>query len=919
MDDLLGEFLTETAESLETVDAELIKFEQDPGDEETLNNIFRLVHTIKGTCGFLGLPRLEALAHAGETLLGKYRDKTLMPNPASVTLILESIDQLRVILDHLEAEQSEPEGDDADMIAALVEASEGKGAAVAQDTEAVAEPETVAEAPEETVEAAPEQTEAPVESSESGGEYDADLNRPLRPGEVSLADLEKAFQEADGPDLDKLAEEARIAEAEAKKAEEEKKKREAEKAKQGGGDHPLVAQSIRVNVDVIEDLMTMVSELVLTRNQLMQIVRTMDDSDIKVPLQRLSSVTAELQDGVMKTRMQPIGNAWKKLPRIVRDSSKAVGKAIDLHMSGESTELDRQVLELIRDPLTHMVRNSCDHGIEPADIRRAANKPEAGQIHLSAYHEGGHIVIEIADDGAGLPTSKIRRKAIDNGVITEAEAQTMTENQIHRLVFAAGLSTAAKVTSISGRGVGMDVVRSNIEQIGGTIDLSSVDGEGTTFKIKIPLTLAIVSALIVESANGRFAIPQLSILELVRTSPDGEHQVEHIHDTRVLRLRDTLLPLVDLADVLGLPRAQTQSDTAFVVVMVVGEQRFGVVVDNVFDTEEIVVKPLANILSNISVFSGNTILGDGSVIMIIDPNGVAKAVSASDEIEKTTKAEDRAVESGSEKTAMLLFNAGGNEPKAVPLSLVTRLEEIETSTVEEVNGEQLVQYRGGLMPLVHVGGYAELADKTHQSVLVFTDGGRSVGLVVDEIIDIVEEVLDVEMSGSAPGVIGAAVLKGKATEVIDVGYYLAQAFHDWFEVAKKGDESESIQKRRVLLVDDNAFFRNMVAPLISAAGYEVTAVSSAAQAWELNTGGAEFDVIVSDIEMPDETGVAFATKLADDERWSHVPRLALSALAQNDLDRIGATEAFTDIVRKADRESLISTIDYVLQSQGEAA
>ena len=911
MDDLLEEFLTETAESLETIDSELVRFEQDPHNEETLNNIFRLVHTIKGTCGFLGLPRLEALAHAGETLLGKYRDKALAPNAETVSLILESIDQLKIILDHLGAEQSEPAGDDAAMIAQLVAASEGKTEPAAHD-KVTAPAQPAAKLPE--AETAPEQ---PAADAAPGADYDEDLARELRPGEVSLADLERAFREADGPDLEQLAAEAE----EARLAEEKRKKEDAEKTSQktASTDHSLVSQSIRVNVDVLEDLMTMVSELVLTRNQLMQMVRTMGDTEIKVPLQRLSSVTAELQDGVMKTRMQPIGNAWKKLPRIVRDSAKAVNKKIELHMNGESTELDRQVLELIRDPLTHMVRNSCDHGLEPGDVRLAAGKPEAGQINLRAYHEGGHIVIEIADDGAGLPTSKIKRKAIENGIITEDEAQTMTENQIHRLVFAAGLSTAQKVTSISGRGVGMDVVRNNIEQIGGTIDLVSVGGEGTTFTIKIPLTLAIVQALIVEAAGSCFAIPQLSVLELVRTSSNGEHRVETIHDIRVLRLRDTLLPLVDLADILGLPKHEIQAENAFVVVMIVGEQRFGVVVDNVFDTEEIVVKPLARALSNIAVFSGNTILGDGTVIMIIDPNGIARAVSVSEESENTTGEALASADDGEALTSMLLFNAGGAEPKAVPLSLVTRLEEIDTQSIEHADGEHFVQYRGGLMPLVQIGGGASFEQNQRQPVLVFTDGGRSVGLVVDEIVDIVEEALNIEKSGGTSGLIGAAVLKGKATEIIDVGHYLTLAYHDWFDNAQKDKQSTTPAKRRVLLVDDNAFFRNMVAPLLSAAGYDVTAVGSAAEAWTLNEKGEQFDVIVSDIEMPDETGIAFATKLAKDEHWSSVPRLALSAMGQNDLDRMGAPDAFTDIVRKADRESLISTIDYVLQTHGEAA
>ncbi len=904
MDDLLSDFLAETQESLEVVDAELVKFEQNPDDDETLNNIFRLVHTIKGTCGFLGLPRLEALAHAGETLLGKYRDKAQIATPDTVSLILDSIDQIKVILDHLTETQSEPEGSDDEIISQLEAASEGKGTATP--------PAEIAAKPEPTPEPASSATtdEAPIG-------YDEDLDRDLRPGEVSLADLEAAFLATDGPDLDQLANEAEQAKKQSEEEEKAKKEQTGENKKAA---EPIkIIQTVRVNVDSLEDLMTMVSELVLTRNQLLQTTRDTQDNDLKIPLQRLSSVTAELQDGVMKTRMQPIGNAWKKLPRIVRDSAKAVGKKVQLNMSGENTELDRQVLELIGDPLTHMVRNSCDHGLEPSDIRIAADKPEAGQINLSAYHEGGHIVIEIADDGAGLPTSKIRNKAVKNGTITQSEADSMSDNQIHRLIFAAGLSTAKAVTSLSGRGVGMDVVRSNIEQIGGTVDLKSIDGQGTTFKIKIPLTLAIVSALIVESAAGKFAIPQLAVVELVRTTTTGEHRIEDINGTRVLRLRDTLLPIIELSKITGANTSKSSKEPGFVVVMHVGEQRFGVLVDSVFDTEEIVVKPLSSRLKSIPIFSGNTILGDGAVIMILDPNGMAKEVTTNEEVKSSNQKQAKAHDRVSKKTAMLLFRAGGTEPKAVPLSLVTRLEEIDPARIERSNGRHLVQYRNTLMPLVHASSMPEFVTKGQQPILVFTENGRSVGLAVDEIVDIVEEVLNIELADDAPGMIGSAVLKGDATEVLDVGYFLTQGFHDWFERNSNEKVMTIAGQKRILLIDDNAFFRNMVRPLLSAAGYDVTAIESTSEAWRLNEAGVDFDIIVSDIEMPDDNGVDFARKLAEDIRWSEIPRLALSALEQHDLEKIGATTAFTDVVRKADRESLISTINYVLQLQGEAA
>ncbi|MEI8145757.1 MAG: chemotaxis protein CheA, partial [Alphaproteobacteria bacterium] len=654
MDDLLREFLTETNESLDVVDVELVRFEQDPNNAKILDNIFRLVHTIKGTCGFLGLPRLEALAHAAETLMGKYRDGAPVTGDG-VTLILFTIDRLKEILGDLEAAGAEPGGDDEDLIAQLVETSEGAKAAKVEPVKA----------------AAPAMPEKSAE-------------RVLRPGEVSEEELERAFRET-AVEIEIAAPTAPAPVAEAKveaRAEVKKPTRPATGGAAGEDDERgenvvKGQQTLRVNVDTLETLMTMVSELVLTRNQLLEIVRRHEDSEFKVPLQRLSNVTAELQDGVMKTRMQPIGNAWQKLPRIVRDLGNELGKAIELEMYGAETELDRQVLELIKDPLTHMVRNSADHGLETADQRRLSGKPEKGTIRLSAYHEGGHIIISIADDGRGLNTDRIRKKAIEQGIATEAELEKLTEAQIHKFIFAAGFSTAAAVTSVSGRGVGMDVVRTNIDQIGGTIDLKSVQGEGTTVTIKIPLTLAIVSALIVESAGDRFAIPQLSVIELVRAQANSEHRIERINDTPVLRLRSKLLPLVHLKQLLDTHDGSKLDEQAgFIVVTQVGNQTFGIVVDQVFHTEEIVVKPMSSKLRHIGMFSGNTILGDGSVIMIVDPNGIASAIGTdvSTHVE-TEEAEARRV-AKQNTISMLVFRAGAAEPKAVPLSLVTRLEEV---------------------------------------------------------------------------------------------------------------------------------------------------------------------------------------------------------------------------------------------------
>lgn len=942
MDDLLSEFLTETVESLDVVDVELVKFEKDPNNQDILGNIFRLVHTIKGTCGFLGLPRLEALAHAGETLMGKYRDGEPVTTEG-VTVILNSLDAIKDILAELAENEVEPEGNDDGLIAQLHVLSEGKTLAAAENVEA----------------SAPAKVEEAAASSSEDERDDTSaikiVERELKPGEVTLDDLEAAFNSAPGPD-DEIAaapeptpEPEPAAEPAKAVAEEGNQKR----------DKALQPQSIRVNVDTLEQLMTMVSELVLTRNQLLEILRRQDDNEFKVPLQRLSNVTAELQEGVMKTRMQPIGNAWQKLPRIIRDLSNDLDKKIDLQMIGAETELDRQVLEMIKDPLTHMVRNSADHGLETTPERIKAGKSEVGKVVLSAYHEGGHIIIEIADDGRGLNTEKIKEKILKNDLATPDELAKMTENQIHKFVFAAGFSTADVVTSVSGRGVGMDVVRTNIEIIGGNVDLVSITGKGSTFKIKIPLTLAIVSALIVGIDHHRYAIPQLAVVELVRAHGDSEHRIEKINNSRVLRLRNKLLPLVRLHDILGLEKgalpnaeeltklseipaeneAETSDDTAvdavagksangttdsleengFIVVIQVGPQTFGIVVDKVYDTEEIVVKPKSSLLRTIDMFSGNTILGDGSVIMIIDPNGMANQISndvGSDSSEEEAEEENKAKHS-EQTTSMLLFKAGGDEPKAVPLSLVTRLEEINVADIEPSAGRDLVQYRGQLMPLLYMEGHHEMKESGRQPVLVFSDDDRSMGLVVDEILDIIDTNLEIEINVPQPGVLGSALILGKATEIMDVGYYLPQAFDDWFERREQG---ESFRQKRLLLVDDSAFFRNMLSPVLSAAGYDVvTAINPVEALKMLRDNPAQFDIVVSDIEMPEMDGFEFAETLNKDDKLNQLPIVALSSHISPGAIERGREVGFYDYVAKFDREGLVTALKETLETEGEAA
>jgi len=932
MDDLIVEFLAETNESLEELDADIIILEQNPNDADLIGKIFRLMHTVKGTCGFLSLPKLEKVAHHAENVLGKFRDGDLEVTPEYVTLILESIDRIKFIVDNIQDTGVEPDADNMDLIEKLDIVYEGRDAPA---TEKQSEPEVVVE--EEPV----------LKTPDLDGEIDFE---PVKA--ESYVEAPAAAEEI----IDTPQEPEPVASA-------PKPAPTPEPTEQPAAKKEVAAptQTLRVNVDVLEGLMTMVSELVLTRNQLMQIARSQGDNDFATPLQRLNQVVSELQDGVMKTRMQPIGNAWNKLPRIIRDLAMELDKKIDLQMRGQDTELDRQVLELIKDPLTHMVRNSADHGIETPAERLAAGKKEMGTVILDAFHEGGHIIIQIKDDGKGLPLEKIKTKILEKGLATAEELETMGAQQINQFIFHAGFSTAEKVTSVSGRGVGMDVVRTNIEKIGGAIELKSIEGQGSTFTIKIPLTLAIVSALIVDAGGEKFAIPQLSVRELVMASAHSDNRIETIKGAPVFRLRNHLLPLVFLKDMLKLSKnklidkidgtqevidttngqaldgdhaVQEQDNTHpeienknhYIVVTQVGAYNFGIIVDKVFDTEEIVVKPVSSILKGLELFSGNTILGDGTVIMILDPNGIARAtgdIEATDNKELAA-AEDTMVSTSDKKTSLLLFKAFDDTPKAVPLSLVARLEQVKMDRIENSGGQMMVQYRDELMPLKLFNENMSLDGAREKPVLVFADRGQSLGIIVDDIIDIKEVQINVQIAGDDPSLMGSAVIDGKATDVVDINHFILSNNKKWFQnhddtAFVPGVSDSESKPKKILLVDDSPFFRNMLTPILSVAGYNVTSLESPQEALEYCEKGERYDMIISDIEMPEMNGFQFAQKVKEGTAWQDTPMVALSSHAtQEDIDH-GLEVGFQYYVAKFDRDILLNTISKTLMQKTKGA
>ncbi len=550
----------------------------------------------------------------------------------------------------------------------------------------------------------------------------------------------------------------------------------------------IASNTIRVDVALLDKVMNLVGELVLARNQVLQFTDTQEDSTFLSAAQRLNLITTELQEGVMKTRMQPIGNVWSKLPRVVRDLAVGCGKQVEVLMEGADTELDKTIIEAIKDPLTHIVRNSIDHGIEMPKQRVGSGKPAQGHLVLRAFHEGGQVNIEVSDDGRGIDIDKLKAKAIAKGMISVEQAARMGERELLNLAFAPGLSTAEQVSNISGRGVGMDVVKTNIEKIGGTIDLQSARGKGTLLKIKIPLTLAIIPALIVTSGAERFAIPQVSLIELVRC--EGEqaiHGIENVHGAAVYRLRGNLLPLVYLNRELKLT-SKPDGESVNIVVLQAGDRQFGLVVDEINDTEEIVVKPLSKQLKSVSCFAGATIMGDGRVALILDVLGLAQMTHVvSQQHEQTTAQQtNKSGDAGGARESWLLFRLGSSGRMAIPLSLVSRLEEFSVSQVERFAGHEVIQYRDQIMPLLRLSdalGYSGSTAGELLPVVVTSRQGQNIGLVVDEILDIAEQSAAVQQIGEAEKLKGAAVIQQRVTDLLDVPALLA-AQH--LECAKGG-------------------------------------------------------------------------------------------------------------------------------------
>jgi two-component system chemotaxis sensor kinase CheA len=784
--DIVKDFLVESYENLDRLDRDLVGLEKNPEDTEALAGVFRTIHTIKGTCGFLAFNKLEAVAHVGENLLTRLRDRQLILTPEITTALLSMVDAVRQMLSQIETTGQEGDRDDSLLITSLTRLQQGQAAGAPKMPEATAHaPTAVADVLESTAEEADAPPDMPPNMPPNIGEI-----LKQRTG-VTAAEIQLATEKQNEGDPRRLGE-ILVEQGSVRPADVVDALRIQQSSR---GQATASDSTVRVNVGLLDKVMNLVGELVLARNQVLQFAKRMKDTSFLATSQRLNLITTELQAGVMKTRMQPIGNIWDQFPRTVRDVALACGKEVKIEMEGKETELDKTIIEAIKDPLTHLVRNSVDHGIELPEERVRRGKHPTGRLILRAFHEGGQVNIEIRDDGAGLNGERIRQKAVERGVVAAEQAARMTEREIFNLIFLPGFSTAEKVTNVSGRGVGMDVVKTNVEKIGGTVDVQSTLGCGTTVRVKIPLTLAIIPALIVTCSGDRYAIPQVSLLELVRLGAGGAGKgLELVHGAPVYRLRGQLLPLVYLSRELELAadmRPARGTDGAVnIVVLQADERQFGLVVDQINDTEEIVVKPLRKQLKTVKIFAGSSIMGDGKVALILDVLGLAQYSGVVTETRDRALTEEVPEDLGAaaEKQSFLLFAGPGDSRMAIPLSTLARLEEFPVAQVEMSGSRWVTQYRGQILPLIRLDEVMEerrnklrapqgptRLDSGPIQVLVLHHDGRSFGLIVERILDIVEDRADVRSAANRPAVLYSVVIGNRVTELLDIPAILRSA------------------------------------------------------------------------------------------------------------------------------------------------
>jgi len=911
--EILNEFLIESFDNLSTIAEEVTEYEKNPGDTELLNGIYRKVHTLKGSASFLKFEKLQKINHSSENILDLLRSNSIRISSDIIDILLESFDCCIDILKFIENNGRENDVDYSQvqnkLLAVLEIAADPDGKLVGEGYKIHAEIFNT----EEHLNKQPSPTEV--------------VNKEVC-AEPSLENNIVTTKE------DKMM----------KTKIEETKSKPTSGEKSNPKNKTISDTVIRVNVKLLDKIMNVVGELVLNRNQILQYANNKASRELTLLSQQLNTITTELQTDIMTTRMQPVGSVLGKFERIVRDLARGQEKDIQLIISGKETELDKTLLDSIKDPMTHLVRNSVDHGIEALAIRKERGKPELGTIKVKAYHEGGQVTIEISDDGKGLDPEVILSKALEKGVVTSEQGAAMTDKQILNLIFKAGFSTAEKVTNISGRGVGMDVVKTNIEKIGGSVDISSKLGEGTTFKLKIPLTLAIVPALVVKSHEEIFAIPQINLVELIRLEDEEVNKIEEIHGSEFLRLRGELIPIFRINKSLELEKVNklkllndedeqesvktrnADENTLNIVVVRAENKVYGLIVETILDTVEIVVKPLSKKLKDLFTFAGATIMGDGRVALIIDTLGFYNTADKGN-THKIEKAEDSVSStdrvSTEEIEEILLCRLGDNRPYGIPLCLVNRLEEFKGSNVEWSGKQPLIRYGDIPMPLVNLEESLKLNGRSILEnigedpdmllpCVVVNIRGRYFGMVVTEIQDIATadgkvnaETVDRE------GLLGTIFVGERTITLTDV--------HSLIEMQNIGQkflnikEGNNISRGKLLLVDDSPLYRKLQSEILMEDGWEVTTANDGREGIRTLDNGGKFDVVLTDIEMPNLNGFELASSIRKSNKtFSDIPIVAISSKVKEKDKEKGLRAGFNKYIPKQNREEVLQAVNFYL-------
>uniref|UniRef100_A0A832GN32 histidine kinase n=1 Tax=Caldimicrobium thiodismutans TaxID=1653476 RepID=A0A832GN32_9BACT len=873
-EDILKDFLVEAKDGIAKMEEEFIELEKEKGNIEILKSLFRSMHSLKGAAGFFGFKSLEGVAHFAEDILAKLRDGLLEANEEIIDVLLRCLDQIKYIVAYIEENKTEPLDDR--ILEFLVELSNFSDRLKKKGQE-----------------------EAKVELKEREQE-----------GVLGTEVLSSRVEESPGQEIETKPGSEERPKVEPQAAPQVIPEKGAHKEDKGVPSPPkeLTETHIKVDVKLLDSLMNLAGELVLARNRVVQLANRSNDPDLIRSVQTLSMVTTELQETIMKTRMQPIGVVFNKFPRIVRDLSKSLGKRVNLHLEGTETELDRSIIEAIKDPLTHLVRNSIDHGIEDPDYRVQVGKPPEGNLILRAYHEGGQVVIEIEDDGKGIDLEKVKQKAIEKGLVSAEEVNRLSEREILSFIFKSGFSTAEKVTQISGRGVGMDVVKTNIEKLGGSIEINTILGKGTTVRVKIPLTLAIIPALIVTSQEDRYAIPQVNLKEIV--SIDPKKDILYLGQSQFYRLRGEIIPIISLSHIL---RKSNGKEERNLLILNTGERFYGLLVDRIYDSEEIVVKPLGKWFKGIPIYSGATIMGDGKLALILDVVGLSKYVGLkTEEIERAFE-EKKIKMAGEEVQFILLFDVG-DTTLALPLALIARLDKIKAEEIKFVGGKEIIIYKNRVIPILRPENYLPIQGMMPQeeySLLFFTERDKTCAILCSRIVDTIETTLQVETDLYVqPGILGYKIINDKTVLFIDIYKIIEMYDPEWFLVKREAEEEVPLT---ILLAEDSPFFQNLISNYLTQAGFIVELAPNGEEALKKLKSGFRPDLIISDIEMPQMDGFQLVKEIRSMPEFREVPIMVLTSLTGEDVKRKVFELGANAYEVKLERERVLATIMRLLE------